>query len=153
VKGSHQFGFGATYTRTLLNYASGINATGVFTFNGTVAGMGLADFMLGKAVTWAQGNVQSYLYNRQQYVGVYAQDSWKITPRLSLNYGLRWEPFYAFLNKHAYLDHFYPGLFAKNIHSTLYPKAPAGLIFPGDPQWTAGDHSIASNRYAVFLPR
>src|SRR5579871_3249764 len=43
VKGSHQFGFGATYTRTLLNYASGINATGVFTFNGTVTGMGLSD--------------------------------------------------------------------------------------------------------------
>jgi len=39
------------------------------------------------------------------------------------------------------------------VHSTVYTNAPAGLIFPGDPQWTAGKHSIASNRYGVFLPR
>src|SRR5579864_1747170 len=153
VKGSHQIGFGGSYVHTLLNYSSGINATGLMTFNGTVTGLGLSDFLLGQAVTWAQGNLQSYLYNRQQYLALYLQDSWKATPRLTVNYGVRWEPFFAFTNKHGWFDHFDPGLFAQNIHSTVYPNAPAGLIFPGDPQWTAGDHSIASNRYGVFLPR
>jgi Carboxypeptidase regulatory-like domain len=153
VKGNHQFGFGASYFYTLLNYKSGINATGLLTFDGSVTNLSLADFLVGQARQWAQGNVQSYLYNRQQYFGAYIQDSWKINPRLTMNYGIRWEPFFAFKNKFGWFDHFDPALFAQNAHSTVYTNAPAGLIFPGDKQWTAGDHSIASNRYGVFLPR
>jgi len=153
ARGSHQFGFGASYIHTSLNYKSGINATGLMTFNGSVTGLGMADFLIGKPVSWAQGNVQSYLYNRQEYVGVYVQDSWKATQRLTINYGLRWEPFFAFKNKHGWFDHFDMDLFNQNVHSTVYPNAPAGLIFPGDPQWTWGQKSIAYNRYKVFTPR
>ena len=153
VKGGHQIGFGGSYLHTLLNYASGINATGLMQFNGTVTGLGLADLLVGRPSNWTQGNVQAYLYNRQQYVSLFAQDSWKVNSRFTLSYGVRWEPFFAFTNKHGWFDHFDPALFAQNAHSTRYPNAPAGLIFPGDPQWTAGNNSIASNRYGVFLPR
>ncbi len=153
LKGNHQMGFGVSWTRTMLNYASGINSAGTMTFNGTVLGLGMAEFMLGQADAWAQGNNQTYLYNRQQYIALYAQDSWKVTPRLTVNYGVRWEPFNAFRNKNGYLDHFDPGLFAQNVHSTKYPNAPAGLIFPGDPQWNWGGNSIAGNRYDKFAPR
>jgi hypothetical protein len=153
VRGTHQFGFGASYIHTGLNYKSGINATGVFTFNGNITGHGMADFLLGKPITWSQGNVQSYLYNRQEYFGAYAQDSWKATQRLTVNYGLRWEPFFAFKNKHGWFDHFDMDLFNQNVHSTVYPNGPAGLIFPGDPQWTWGQKSIAHNRYGIFTPR
>src|SRR5213593_1308836 len=62
ARGSHQFGFGASYIHTGLNYKSGINATGLMTFNGTFTLHGMADFLIGKPVTWSQGNVQSYLY-------------------------------------------------------------------------------------------
>jgi len=153
VKGTHQFGFGGSYMHTGLNYKSGINATGVLTYNGAITGLGMADFVIGKPITWAQGNVQSFLYNRQEYVAAYAQDSWKATPRLTINYGVRWEPFYAFKNKHGWFDHFDMNLFNQNVHSTVYPSAPAGLIFPGDPQWTWGQKSIAYNRYKIFTPR
>ena len=153
VRGSHQFGFGASYIHTGLNYKSGINATGLMSFNGSITGLGLADFLLGKPISWAQGNVQSYLYNRQEYFGAYVQDSWKATQRLTVNYGLRWEPFFAFKNKHGWFDHFDMNLFNQNVHSTVYPNAPAGLIFPGDSQWTWGQKSIAYNRYGIFTPR
>ncbi len=153
ARGSHQFGFGASYIHTALNYKSGINATGLMTFNGSITGLGMADFLIGKPVSWAQGNVQSYLYNRQEYFGAYVQDSWKATQRLTINYGLRWEPFFAFKNKHGWFDHFDLDLFNQNVHSTVYPTAPAGLIFPGDPQWTWGQKSIAYNRYKIFTPR
>src|SRR5438128_485113 len=143
VRGSHQFGFGASYIHTGLNYKSGINATGLMSFNGSITGLGLADFLLGKPISWAQGNVQSYLYNRQEYFGAYVQDSWKATQRLTVNYGLRWEPFFAFKNKHGWFDHFDMNLFDQNVHSTVYPNAPAGLIFPGDSQWTRGEKSVA----------
>ena len=152
-RGSHQFGFGTSYIHTGLNYKSGINATGLMTFNGNITGHGMADFLLGKPISWTQGNVQSYLYNRQEYLGAYIQDSWKATQRLTINYGLRWEPFFAFKNKHGWFDHFDMDLFNQNVHSSVYPSAPAGLIFPGDPQWTWGQKSIAYNRYKVFTPR
>src|SRR5437588_3579896 len=153
VRGSHQFGFGASYIHTGLNYKSGINATGLMSFNGSITNLGLADFLLGKPISWAQGNVQSYLYNRQEYFGAYVQDSWKATQRLTVNYGLRWEPFFAFKNKYGWFDHFDMDLFNQNVHSTVYPNAPAGLIFPGDTQWTWGQKSIAYNRYEIFTPR
>jgi len=153
VRGSHQLGFGGTYNHEVLNYFSGTNSGGTFTFNGSSTGLGMGDFMLGNAANWAQGNFQNFMYDRQNYVGLYVQDSWKVTPRLTVNYGLRWEPFFAFTNKHGFFDHFDPALFAQNVHSTRYPNAPAGLIFPGDPQWAPGGYQIAANRYAVFLPR
>src|SRR5207237_4817814 len=92
VKGTHQFGFGGSYIHSLLNSKTGLNATGAFTFNGSITGLSLADFMLGRAQQWNQGNLAQY-YNRAYDIGLYAQDSWKITPRLTLNYGLRWESF------------------------------------------------------------
>ncbi|PYS16317.1 MAG: hypothetical protein DMG15_02550 [Acidobacteria bacterium] len=153
ARGSHQFGFGGSYIHTGLNYKSGINATGLMTFNGTVTGHGMADFLIGKPISWAQGNMQSYLYNRQEYIGAYVQDSWKATQRLTINYGVRWEPFFAFKNKHGWFNHFDMDLFNQNVHSTVYPNAPAGLIFPGDAQWIWGKKSIAYNRYNVFTPR
>jgi hypothetical protein len=153
VRGSHQIGLGGTYNHEVLNYFSGTNSGGTFTFNGMYTGLGMADFMLGNAATWAQGNFQNFMYDRQNFIGVYVQDSWKVSARLTVNYGVRWEPFFAFTNKHGFFDHFDQALFAQNVHSSLYPNAPAGLFFPGDPQWTPGGNSIANNRYAIFLPR
>ena len=153
VKGAHQITFGGTYNHTLLNYASATNSGGTFTFNGSTSGLGMADFMLGNSQLFKQGNFQTYLYNRQNYVGMYVQDAWKATSRLTVNYGVRWEPFFSFSNKHGYFDHFDPALFATNTHSTLYPNAPAGFFFPGDPQWEPSGNKIANNRYGIFLPR
>jgi hypothetical protein len=151
VRGSHQIGFGVNYLRTLINYESGINATGLPTFNGTVSGLSMADFLTGSAATWTQGNI-SYFYNRQTYIGLYAQDSWKINSRLTLNYGVRWEPWFPIWSKESLFMRFDQGLFNQNVHSTVHVNAPAGLVFPGDSQWTSG-HSIAQSRYAEFVPR
>jgi hypothetical protein len=151
VKGSHQIGFGATYLRTLINYASGINATGFPTFNGSVTGLPLADFMVGQAATWTQGNI-SYFYNRQTYIGLYAQDSWKVSPRLTVNYGVRWEPWFPIWSKESLFMRFDQGLFSQNVRSGVHVNAPPGIVFPGDSEWSSGS-SIANNRYKVFVPR
>ncbi len=151
VKGNHQLGFGANYLRLDINYASGINATGLPTFNGSVTGLSMADFMIGQAATWTQGNI-SYFYNRQTYIGLYAQDAWKITPRLTINYGVRWEPFFPIRSKEGLFMRFDQSLFNQGVQSTVHVNAPAGLVFPGDPQWASGN-SIAKARYNEFVPR
>ena len=151
VKGDHQFGFGGSYLRMDINYASGINATGLPTFSGAVSGLSMADFLLGDAVSWTQGNI-SYFYNRQTYVGLYAQDTWKATPRLTVNYGVRWEPWMPIWSKESLYDRFDQGLFNQGVVSGVHVNAPAGLVFPGDPQWTSGN-AVANRDYKKFVPR
>jgi outer membrane receptor for monomeric catechols len=93
----------------------------------------LTDFLLGSASAWNQGNPNQW-YLRQNYTALYLQDAWKLSPRLTLNYGLRWEPFQTPYAKYSWFAHYDPALFAQNAHSTVYVNAPAGMIFPGDPQ-------------------
>ena len=151
VKGSHQFGFGVNWLRLLINYESGINATGLPTFNGSVSGLPMADFLLGLPATWTQGNI-SYFYNRQNYLGLYAQDTWKATRRLSISYGVRWEPFFPIVSKRGLFERFDQGLFNQGVRSQVHVNAPAGLVFPGDSQWTS-DNAVAQRRWNQFVPR
>jgi hypothetical protein len=151
VKGSHQIGFGVSFLHTGMTFLSALNSAGSFTFNGSVTGIPLADFLLGKAFSWGQGNSnQWYLY--ENYTALYAQDSWKITPRLSLSYGLRWEPYQAPYSRKSWFLHFDPTAFAANQHSGVYLNAPVGLTFPGDPGYLAGN-SPTYSKYNNWAPR
>jgi hypothetical protein len=151
VKGSHQLGFGGNIYKRVMNYWSGVNAVGGSMFNGTVTGLALADFLTGNAVSFSQGtNYGMYLF--QYYGSLYAQDSWKIAPRLTVNYGVRWEPYLSNNNKYGQLDHFEPSLFASNFHSSVFTSAPAGLAFAGDPQYACAN-GYNCNDWKKFFPR
>jgi len=157
IKGSHQFGFGGAIFQQRLNYWSGVNGVGTANFDGSrtanagVPGPVLADFLMGLPTTFAQGTSYGF-YNRQFYDSLYAQDSWKIHPRLTLNYGVRWEPYLSPYNNRGEFEHFDLDLFKQNVHSKVFVNAPAGLIFPGDPQYTGGKY-FNGPRWAKFFPR
>ena len=52
--------------------------------------MDFADFLIGAPTTYSQG--QGYpSYGRSRYIGLFAQDSWRVRPNLTFNYGLRWD--------------------------------------------------------------
>jgi len=151
IKGGHQIGFGVNFLRQIQNFFSNLNSVGNMTVSGQISGMPLADFLLGNASSWSQGTVYGY-GSRQNNFGLYVQDSWKLTPQFRLNYGVRWEPYMAPYEQNSRWSHFDPTLFAQNVHSTVYVNAPAGLIFPGDPQYTVGNHP-EGNSWDHFLPR
>ena len=132
VGGAHQLSFGGSVNHG--RYVSNTNfaAQGTVNFNGGTSGLGLGDFFLGRPSSFFQG-ARNNLDVRQTLFSLYATDAWKVRPRLTLNYGLRWEPFLPLrvTNRQLYtfdVDRFYQGLY-----SPQYKNAPAGMIYPGDP--------------------
>ena len=151
IRGAHQLGFGTNFIHSLMNNKKSSPTRPRFTFGTTFTGMGLGDFMLGRVATFGQGNPNSFYY-RQNYIGLYAQDTWKATPKLTVNAGLRWEPYMAPWNRAGRVLYFEQEWFDKGIHSTVYKNAPAGMLFPGDPG-VPDSKSIGPDHLLRFAPR
>ena len=132
IRGRHQMAFGFNLVRVQNNTISGFQENGNFTFNGSRTGVPLADFMLGVPNDFTQTNATPDDL-RSWIMSVYAQDTWKLSSRLTLNYGVRWEPTFADPDKYGRGTSFSLAGFNAGQHSIVYPNAPAGLFFKGDP--------------------
>ncbi len=151
VKGNHQISFGGNWIHTKIETLNNRPTNGAFTFNGQATGLSLADFMLGVVSGgFLQGN-PVYDYDNHDYFGAYIQDDWRIRSNLSLNAGVRWEPFVPLRNTFGWVSHFDQSRFDRGLKSTVYPQAPAGLIFPGDENYP-GD-STTHGKLGIFAPR
>src|SRR5262249_24551122 len=98
--------------------------------------------------TFTQGTIYGF-YTRQFYDSLYVQASWKVHPRLTLNYGVRWEPYLSPYNNRGENAHFDLDLFKQDDHSTVTTMAPASLVFPGAPLYTMGK-LLNGARWAKF---
>jgi hypothetical protein len=130
IRGSHQMQFGGSVRVGRQNNLSPYVSAHQFVFNGGATGNGLADFMTGKPSQLMTGRTNAHHANGLM-VGMYAGDSWKTTPKLTLNYGVRWDPFLP-SNVEAIYNFDY-GRFQQGIKSTVFLNAPAGLYYRGDP--------------------
>ncbi len=151
VRGNHQIVFGINWMHSYQYIFGPLNGDGNFTFNGSYTKSSLADFLLGDVSSFTQGGIQD-ARDRYTYFGAYVQDTWKLTPRLTLNYGLRWEPYFGSTMPNGRVGHFYPDLFASNTHSTLYPTGPAGYLFAGDSQFNTNSRPAYID-WKDFAPR
>lgn len=150
LRGSHQIQLGVSWKHSIMNTVNNRPTNGAFSFNGTFTGAGLGDFLLGDLSSFLQGN-PDWENDRQNLVGVYLQDSWKVRPNISLSYGARWEPFLQQHNWNHWVETFNPANFAAGIRSGVYANAPAGLVFPGDPGYPGTQYS--KSRYNELEPR
>lgn len=127
VTGKHILTFGAGMHYDQVNITPDAVYNGSFLFQGTETGSDFADFLLGIASNYNQADSRSF-YLRNKYVGLYGQDSWQVRPNLTINYGLRWDLLPPWREKYNQFQTLVPGQ-----QSVVYPGAPTGLVFPGDP--------------------
>jgi hypothetical protein len=121
-----------------------LGSNGNFDFNGSETGFDFADFLIGAPSGYSQG--QGYpSYGRSRYIGLFGQDSWRIRPNVTLNYGLRWDVSRPWSELHGELETLVPGL-----QSVLFPGSPTGWVFPGDPGIPS---TLAPTRWNNFAPR
>ena len=123
---------------------------GQFTFNGNnTGGDPAANFLFGYLASFVQASGQ-FFNTRGKFIGAYVQDSWKATRNLTLNYGVRYEPFKPWHEMQGRMGSFFPTLWAAGTHSAKYPLAPAGLLFAGDKGFNPNGVASAYNH---FMPR
>jgi len=149
VAGRHTLKFGGEFRYLQINERNLASQDGAFIFDGTVTGdtSGFADYLLG-APTAQGGYTQAALQlldSRTRYGGAYVQDSWKATPNLTLNLGLRWEVSMPWYDTQGKIQ-----TWVKGEHSVVFPNSPTGLVYPGDP---GIPKTLAPTRYNNFGPR
>jgi len=136
IRGKHQIVFGGTFVRNQLNVNNGYQANGAFTFNGiwsgqTKPGDANLDLLQGALSGFQQSNPQQNAL-RGSIPSLYVQDTFHASTRLTMTGGIRWQPLYF---PHDYFHRgsvFNMEAFAANQHSSVYPNAPAGVLFYGD---------------------
>jgi hypothetical protein len=104
---------------------------------------------MGYLTSLTQGSYE-LLNNRNHFPGIYAQDSWKATRRLTLDYGIRWEDFAPWANRLPGQAAFLPANYTAGTVSKVFANLPAGEV-------VSGDSGIAPNgvrnQYKQFMPR
>ncbi len=143
VVGLHTTKFGVDAHEDRITFFTYQLNNGAFGFNGQETGSDIADFLIGAPASYVQG--QEYpLHTRSHYLGLYAQDSWRVFPNLVLNYGLRWDVSSPWKEENNQLETIVPGL-----QSKTFPGAPTGWVFPGDP---GIPKTLAPTRYTILRP-
>lgn len=150
VLGSHTLGFGFHGELAKVDVDNQFQQPGIFQFNSNASIQNpMAGFLLGGLTNFQQASGQ-FFNNRFHVTGYYAQDSWKVNHRLTLNYGVRYEPFSP---QHEVLGRrgmFSPSARAAGIVSATHPNALAGLLFPGD---TGFVKNMVNPVFTHFMPR
>jgi len=145
VRGKHELKFGGGYQHQRINVLQGIATNGFFVFVPFPVTDAFASFLTGQPVVFLQGIGDFSRGIRGNSANWYVQDTFKATPRLTINAGLRYELPQPYTEIHNRMTLFEPGK-----QSKVLPNAPAGLLYPGDQGVTAG--LIPTDKKA-FAPR
>jgi hypothetical protein len=143
TKGGHQLKFGADVQHQHMIIAFINRPNGDFGFDGRFTGNALADFELGLPSQFRRTTKNQAQDGTTTAYAAFAQDEFRPWTRLTLNYGVRYEVTPPFVDKNNALNAFHPGE-----QSTIFPNAPTGLVYPGDPGVPRGTYATDKNNLA-----
>lgn len=161
VLNKHDLHFGGVLERSRVDLNNLFFQPAEFTFNcpsscSTKPGGVFTDFLAGKlednggTPAFRQG-AGEFKNNRQIYAGLYIQDNIRMSRRLTVNLGLRWEPGRAQREIKNRWTQFRLADLIAGVHSTVFPNAPAGLFFPGDKGFPDNGLRDSMNNFAPRL--
>jgi Carboxypeptidase regulatory-like domain len=149
IHGRNHYSFGVNWIPVQMDEDNIQRANGTFAFNGTFTGDPLADFMIGGVSSLIQQSPFE-IGLRQKYIGLYFQDDMKVTNRLNVNIGVRWEPNLQERDVQGRGYHFSTAAFLAGQTTKVYNTAPPGLQYFGDP---GIPQAYARSSYKDFAPR
>jgi hypothetical protein len=142
--GKHSLSFGGDLRYYRLNARNECGPNGYFQFSGNETGSDVSDYYIGAPSAFVQCSVQ-LLDNRTRYGALFAADSWKVAPSLTVNLGLRWDVARPWSDVFGRLTTPVPG-----VQSTKFPNSPPGNLVPGDPGVPS---TISPTQWNNFGPR
>ncbi len=148
VKGKHLWEFGATALREAEKILwTHTNSSGNPTFSGVETGNNWADYLIGKPISF--GQYTPYFGDEHTVqLGFYGEDTFKVSSRLTLDLGIRWDVFSPWRE----FRHDSPAVnFNTGFQSARFPTAPPGLSFPGDPGVPPGIMFMDKTNFAPRL--
>ncbi len=142
VHGRHSWKAGAGFSGFQDNQIFDFLINGAFNFDGGGTGNGFADFLLGLPTFYQQGPAAPSNIRTKNTYG-FLQDEWRVTGRLTLTLGVRYEYSSPKYDTEGRTFSVIPGL-----QSTVFPGAPPGLVFPGDKGAPNGVNFPDTNNWA-----
>jgi len=144
VHGSHQINFGGGVEVSKMLFYGNVYAQTLWTFPS------MAQFLLGRFSSNAI-SLPNDLLQEKWFTNLYIQDTWKVTPRLTVNLGLRWEPFFPPKEINGSVYNFSLANLIAGVKSTSFVNAPPGLSYPGDPGFI--DKTGEQKQWNLWAPR
>ncbi len=144
TRGSHLLQIGGDLRWSRLNLQEFYLGDPLLRFRSRFTGDAAADLLLGRPQEAVQIAEDANRPRSREYA-LYVQDDWKAASRLTWNLGLRWESYLPFVDEFDRFAQIRPGW-----RSSLYPNAPPGLVFAGDP---GVPRSTLRNIWTNFGPR
>jgi hypothetical protein len=145
IRGSHELAIGFDYLKMRIDLGDDWRQGGIFRFRGTgFSGNALSDFFLGSVDRFIQGGGE--FGNRRGYLASgFIQDNFRVNRRLTLNLGMRYDPFTPFNDTIGRTECFVPGQ-----KSLRFPNAPTGYLYAGDSGCPRGG---SESHWLQFAPR
>jgi len=144
VHGSHQINFGGGGEVSKMLFYGNVYSQTNWTFNNIPA------FLLGEFSSNSM-SLPNDLLQEKWFMNFYVQDTWKVTSHLTVNIGLRWEPFFPPSEINGSVYNFSLANLIAGIKSTQFVNAPPGLSFPGDPGFIG--KTGEQKQWDLFAPR
>jgi hypothetical protein len=146
TRGRHTLQFGGEVRRDGIGLLYINRPNGAFTFNANFTGYALADFLLGYPYMFQQGSGDPAMNGKSWTYSGYAQDQFRISPKLTIVAGARYEINQPYTEAKGHLAALHPGQ-----QSTVQPSAPAGLVYPGDRDTPAATYYADTNNVSPRL--
>jgi hypothetical protein len=147
IRGNNAIQFGGEFLRITVPMANQYEQDGIFGFSNSLSGDNTADFLLGAMSTFTQAGGLFLNFTGIDW-SLFVQDDWRVTPRLTLSAGLRWDPFFPYKDSLGRVACFVPGS-----QSSRFPNAPQGLLFGGNNHDTGCPAGSMNNNPLNFGPR